>query len=66
MAKALDDTRMITGIGAIGTPRTWLRRYVSDARDPRLRSVFAGLLIAYELLTGHAPFDGDAVGVEHA
>ena len=67
IAKALlDDTRMITGIGAIGTPaymapEICLGRPATPACDQ-----YSLGCMAYELLTGHTPFDGDAVALRQA
>lgn len=60
IAKALDDTRSITGVGAIGTPaymapEICLGQLVSPACDQ-----YSLACMGYELLSGRPPFEVDA------
>ncbi|MET0601197.1 MAG: protein kinase [Baekduia sp.] len=66
IAKALDDTRNLTGLGVIGTPaymapEVFLGRMATPACDQ-----YSLGCMAYELLYGAPPFSGDAVSLRKA
>lgn len=66
IAKALDDTRNITGVGPIGTPaymapEVCLGRSATPACDQ-----YSLGCMAYELLSGRPPFGGDAMALREA
>lgn len=66
IAKALDDTRGITGIGALGTPAYMAPEIcLGQPATPACDQYSLGCM-AYELLTGRPPFEGDAVSLRQA
>lgn len=66
IAKALDDTRSITGMAAIGTPAYMAPEIaLGQLATPKSDQYSLGCL-AYELLSGDLPFFGDAGSLREA
>lgn len=66
IAKALDDTHSLTGLSAIGTPSYMAPEIcLGHLATPACDQYSLGCM-AYELLSGHAPFDGDAGAMRDA
>jgi serine/threonine protein kinase len=66
IAKALDDTSGLTGMGAIGTPGYMAPELsLGQPATPACDQYSLGVM-AYELLAGHPPFQGDAAAVREA
>lgn len=66
IAKVLDDTRSITGVSAIGTPAYMAPEIcLGHLATPACDQYSLGCM-AYELLAGRPPFDGDAVSLREA
>ena len=67
IAKALDDTQSITGFGgAVGTPAYMAPEILlGQPATPACDQYSLGCM-AYELLSGHTPFDGDAGALREA
>jgi len=66
IARALDDTRSITGISAIGTPAYMAPEIcLGQLATPACDQYSLGCM-AYELLCGHPPFEGDGVALREA
>jgi serine/threonine protein kinase len=66
IAKALDDSQSITGLAVVGTPaymapEIWLGHPATPACDQ-----YSLACMAYELLSGHPPFAGDAGALREA
>ena len=66
IAKALNDTRGLTGFGAIGTPAYMAPEICLDQRATPLCDQYSLGCVAYELLSGRPPFEGDAVALRQA
>jgi len=66
IAKALDDTRSLTGVGAIGTP-AYMAPEVCLGQPARPASdQYSLACMAFELLAGRLPFEGDAPSMREA
>ncbi|MCP9491103.1 MAG: serine/threonine protein kinase [Solirubrobacteraceae bacterium MAG38_C4-C5] len=66
IAKALDDTQSITGLTALGTPAYMAPEVcLGQLATPACDQYSLGCM-AYELLSGAPPFDGDAVTLREA
>ena len=66
IAKALDDTHSITGIAVIGTPAYMAPEICLGHLATAACDQYSLGCMAYELLAGHPPFDGDAGALREA
>jgi serine/threonine-protein kinase len=66
IAKALNDTRGLTGFGALGTPAYMAPEVCLEQPATPASDQYSLACMAYELLSGHPPFDGDAVALRQA
>jgi serine/threonine protein kinase len=66
IAKALNDTRGLTGFGALGTPAYMAPEVCLDQPATPASDQYSLACMGYELLSGHLPFDGDAFTLRRA
>lgn len=66
IAKALDDTRSLTGVGAIGTPAYMAPEIVLGRSASPASDQYSLGCMAFELLAGRLPFEGDAASIRAA
>jgi serine/threonine protein kinase len=66
IAKALDDTTAVTGAGPIGTPAYMAPEVWAGERATPASDQYSLACVAFELLSGRRPFDGDGFGLREA
>lgn len=65
IARALDSARLTLPGMAIGTPRYMSPEQVRGLEATFATDVYSLAVVAYEMLTGHAPFEGDGTALMH-
>ena len=66
IAKALDDTSSVTGMGPIGTPAYMAPEVCAWDRATPASDQYSLACVAFEMLSGRRPFDADGIDVREA